>query len=118
MRYLKSALRIGLAVALINATARTALVYWTYHQFDDAAKQLAIFGWQTPPDVLRVTLLAKAGELQVPISEEQITVVRDGAVTLIEANYEQAVEYFPKRRYPLKFSVKAEGRNLAGGIAR
>ncbi len=113
-----SALRIGIAVAIVNGAVRTAAVYWSYYQFEDAAQQLAIFGWQSPPDVLRSSAHAKASELLIPITEEQINVTRDGARTLIEAKYEQPVEYFPNQRYPLKLSFKVEGRNLTASAVK
>jgi hypothetical protein len=113
--------RIGIAVAIINGTARTAGVYWTFYQFEDAAQQLALFGKDTPVDVLYENVVAKAGELQVPIAAEQINVSREGLVTTIQANYQHPVEYFPRRTYPLKLSFSVEGRALssnAPGLGR
>ena len=112
MRFMFSVLRIAIAVAIVNAAVRTGSVYWNYYQFEDQAQQLALFGWKTPPDVLRSTALASANQLQIPITEDQINVTRDGPVTTIEASYEQPVEYFPNQQYPLKFSFSVEGRNF------
>jgi hypothetical protein len=113
MRFLMSALRIGIAVAIINGAARTAVVYWSFYQFEDAAQQLAIFGSKTSPDMLRTSAHAKAAELLIPIAEEQIVVTRDGYKTLINAAYEHPVEYFPNQTYPLKLSFTVEGRDMA-----
>ena len=118
MRFVLSALRIGLAVAVLNGAARAALVYWSFYQFEDAAQQLAMFGWQAHPDVLRSTAHSKASELFIPITEEQIVVTREGPTTLIQASYEHPVEYFPNRKYPLKLSFRVEGRNLTSGAIR
>ena len=115
MRYLLSALRIALAVAIVNGTARTALVYWSYYQLKDAAQQLAVFGWQAPPEVLRSQAFSKANELFIPVTEDQIVVTRNGPITLIEASYEHLVEYFPNRQYPLKLAFSVEGRNITSG---
>ena len=115
MRYLMSGLRIALVVAVINGTARAALVYWSYYQLKDAAQQLAVFGWQAPPEVLRSQAFSKANQLFIPITEDQIVVTRNGPITMIEANYEHFVEYFPHRRYPLKLSFSVEGRNITSG---
>ena len=112
MRFLMPALRIAIAVAIVNATGRTALVYWSYHQFKDAAQHAALFGAEASTDVLHANTFAKGLELMIPVSEEQIVVSRNGPVTLIEAAYEHPVEYFPRRTYPLKLSFKVEGRRL------
>ena len=108
-----SALRIGIAVAMINAAGRAGLVYWSHYQFADAAQQLALFGRETNTEILRSTAFEKASELLIPISLEQIVVTREGPLTLIEASYEHPVEYFPRKMYPLKLSFKVEGRNLS-----
>ena len=112
MRVLKSVLRIGIAVAIINGTARMALVYWSYYQFKDAAQQLAIFGFKAPPEVLRSSAYEKANELLIPITEDAIVVTREGHLTTIQASYEHPVEYFPKKHYPLKLSFSVEGRQM------
>lgn len=118
MRYLMSGIRIALVVAIINGTGRAALVYWSYYQLQDAAQQLAVFGWQAPPELLRSQAFSKANELFIPITEDQIVVTRNGPITLIEAQYEHPVEYFPHRQYPLKLSFTVEGRNITSGSIR
>jgi hypothetical protein len=118
MRFLMSAIRIGLAVAIINGAGRTALVYWSFYQFQDAAQQLALFGWTVSPDALRSNAFAKAAQLMIPIAEEQIVVTRDGAKTFIEAKYVHPVEYFPRQKYPLALSFSVEGRNLSAGAVK
>jgi hypothetical protein len=117
MRVFMSALRIGIAVAVINAAARTGLVYWSYYQFEDAAQQLAVFGRDTNTEVLRSSAYEKAAELLIPIAEDQIVVTRDGPLTHIQASYEHPVEYFPNKTYPLKLSFSVEGRNLTSSQA-
>jgi hypothetical protein len=116
MRYFMSAVRIGIAVAIINGAGRTAAVYWTYYQFQDAAQQLAILGYQSSTEVLKSNAYIKAAELLVPISEDQIVVTRDGAKTFIQAAYVHPVEYFPNQLYPLKLSFSVEGRNLSTSV--
>ena len=118
MPFLMSALRIGIAVAIINGAARTAGVYWSFYQFEDAAQQLAIFGYKAQPEVLRSDAHAKALELLIPITEEQIVVTRDGPKTLINAAYEHPVEYFPNQTYPLKLSFTVEARDMSGAGLR
>jgi hypothetical protein len=113
MRVIMSAVRIAIAVAVVNGALRTALVYWSYYQFQDAAQQMAILGWKSSPEVLRSTAFDKANNLLIPIAEDQIVVTRDGPKTLISANYEHPVEYFPNRTYPLKLAFRVEGVNLS-----
>lgn len=118
MRFFLAAVRIGIAVAVINAAFRTAVVYWSHYQFKDEAQQLALFGWQTSPDVLHHIAVAKAAELQIPVAEDQVVVTRDGAVTVIQASYQHPLEYFPNHKYPLKLSFSVEGRNLTASTVK
>lgn len=112
MRVILAAVKIGLAVAVVNAMARTGSVYWSHYQLKDEAQQLAVFGYQTPTNVLHNLTVAKAAELQIPVREEAISVTRDGTITVIQASYEHPLEYFPNQTYPLKLSFSVEGRNL------
>jgi hypothetical protein len=118
MGFLLSALRIGIAVAIVNGAGHIALVYWSFYQFQDAAQQLALFGGRASPEAVRSNVFAKAGELMIPIAEEQIVVTRDGPTTVIQAAYVHPVEYFPRQNYPLKLSFNVEGRNYATGAAQ
>jgi hypothetical protein len=112
MRFLMTVLKIGIALAIINGTVRAGAVYWNFYQFEDAAQELALFGWQSTPEKLQSATFALASELEIPIAEDQISVTRDGGKTLITAAYEHPVEYFPNRTYPLKLAFSVEGRNL------
>jgi hypothetical protein len=114
MNLIFTALRIGLAVAVINGAARTAMAYWTFYELKDHAQQTAIFGGRMTPDVLRNTVLAKAGELHIPVTEEQVDVRRESHKTIIAASYEQSVEYFPRRTWPVTFSFQVEGFTIEG----
>jgi hypothetical protein len=114
MQFIKSTLRIAIAVAMINAVARVGGAYWSFYQLQDAAQQAAIHGYETAPELLRSTVYGRAGQLLIPIAEEQIVVSREGPLTLIEAAYQHPIEYFPHRTYPLKLAFKVEGRTYSG----
>lgn len=115
MRYINAFLRVALTVAIINAMARVGFAYWSFYQFKDHAQQTVVFGGQTPTDVLQYAVLEKAHELFLPVSAEQIIITRSGPRTLIRADYEQPVELFPSRSYPMKFSFSVEGFTMGGG---
>ena len=118
MHVIKSVVRIGIAVAMINAVARVGGAYWSFYQLQDAAQQAAIHGYQTDPELLRSNVYARAAELLIPVAEDQIQVSREGPLTLIEAAYQHPIEYFPHRTYPLKLGFKVEGRVYTRDTAR
>ncbi len=115
MRLITAALRVALAVAVVNAVARVGFAYWAHYQLRDSAEQTAVFGAKEPTWALHASVLDKANELFLPLAEDQVTVTRDGFKTTIEANYVQSIEYFPKRTYPMPFSFSVEGVRVRTG---
>ena len=109
MRLLNAVIRVAIAVAVINAAARVGFAYWAFYQLRDNAERTAIFGAKEPTWALHAAVLDKANELFLPVEEDQVTVTRAGHKTIIEASYEQPIEYFPNQTYPMKFSFSVEG---------
>lgn len=108
-------LRVALTVAVMNGVARVGFAYWAHFQLKDHAQQTVVFGAQTPTDVLQYAVLEKAHELLLPVTAEQVVITRSGPRTVIRADYEQPVEYFPTKTYPLKFSFAVEGFTVGSG---
>jgi hypothetical protein len=115
MHFVNAVIRIAIAVAIINASARVGFAYWGFYQLRDDAEQTAVFGAKEPAWVLQAAVVEKAGELFLPVEEDHVTVTRNGFKTIIEANYVQPIEYFPNQIYPMKFSFSVEGFNVSGG---
>lgn len=109
MAVISSIVRIGLAVAIINAAARTGFAYWSFYQFKDAAQQTVVFGGQAPTNVLLNTIMERANELFIPLTPDQVHIQRSGPRTVVEASYVQPIEFFPNQMYPMKFSFAVEG---------
>jgi len=109
MKALGSLIRVAVAVAVLNAAARAGFAYWAFYQLRDDAEQTAVFGAREPTWALQQAVLDKANQLLLPVGEDQVVVTRTGPKTTIEARYVQAIEYFPRRSYPMTFSFTVEG---------
>jgi hypothetical protein len=107
---MKAIIKLLIVAVVLNAAARSAMAAWSFYQFKDASQQIAIFAGEIPEATLHERVMETAARLGVPVAPEQVTVRREGPVTLIEAMYEQPIELFPNytRRVPVSFSV--EGR--------
>jgi hypothetical protein len=114
MRLVNSLVRVAIAVAFLNASARVGFAYWAFYQLRDDAEQTAIFGAKEPTWALQAAVLDKADELFLPVAEDQVSVTRNGMKTVIEAKYVQPIEYFPNQMYPLEFSFAVEGFSVTG----
>jgi hypothetical protein len=112
---IKTALRIAVALAVINAAFHAGEAAWRYYQLKDATQQLIIFGSQEHTNDLHNRILEKADELRIPLMPENVAVHRSGTRTTVDAAYTQPVEYFPNQVYPveLKFSVESYAANVA-----
>ena len=106
---MKTVIKLMIAAAVLNASARAGLAAWRYYQFKDASYHIALFSGNASEGDLYDRVLEKAAEYEVPITSEQIVVQRDGQRTLISAEYDQRVEFFPKydRSVKMSFSVEA-----------
>jgi hypothetical protein len=103
--------KIGVAAAVLNASARAGMVTWKNFQLKDTAQRAVLFGRTLPDYRLQTEVVTKAEELEIPLTIEQVSVSRDDARTVIGVAYEQRVELFPRYIYPMKFAFSVEGFN-------
>ncbi len=108
---MKTFLKLLIALAIVNAAARGAMVTWTFYQFRDTAQQMVIFGATATPAELQNQIVEKATELELPVAPEDVSIRREGPRTWAEAAYTQPVEFFPHYVYPVRFSFEVEGFN-------
>lgn len=110
---IKTAVKLLIVLAILNAVGRAGLAAWNYYQLRDEAQQLVVFGAGMPIGDLHRRILQKASELEIPLLPENLSVRRDGHRTFVDAAYTQPVELFPNYTYPvsLSFSVDAFAMN-------
>jgi hypothetical protein len=105
---IKTILKLVVVVIILNGLFRTAMVAWDYFQLKDEAQQLALFAGRQSTDELHDRIMAKAQELAVPLQPENLYVTREGGRTVVIANYQQPLEYFPSFVYPMDLSFNVE----------
>jgi hypothetical protein len=71
--------------------------------FYDFMQEEAAFGSVRDPKQLQKELLAKARELDIPVTEDNLTIKRTRENITIEAHYEITVEFFGWKKYVWKF---------------
>ena len=71
--------------------------------FYDFMQEEAAFGSIRDIKQLQKELLAKAKELDIPVTEENLTIKRTRESITIEAHYEITVEFFGWKKYIWKF---------------
>jgi hypothetical protein len=111
---MKVIVKIIAVIIILNAASQVALASWRHFQLRDAAEQAVTFGAGQDPAAIKGGILRRAAELNLPVSEANVTVVRNGKYTSANASYTQAIELFPTYTYPYDFSFKVESTLLAG----
>ena len=105
---MKTLLKLLIAIALINAAARGGMAFWNFYQLKDAAERALLFGSSSTSEELYTQVLERAGELELPLAAEDLSVRRSGNRRFIEASYTQSIEFFPSYRYPVPFSFNVD----------
>ena len=112
---MRTIITLVIVVIVLNATTRGGTAAWKYYQLKDAAQEIVVFGAFTPTSELQQQVLDKAYKLEIPMTANQVNVMRDGQRTVIEASYIQPVEFFPRYEYPISFRFMVEGLYVGGG---
>ena len=113
---MKTVIKLLIAAAIVNATARVGMAAARYYQLKDQSQELVTFGGNAVPGELQNEILLKAEELQLPLASDDILVTREGLRTTASAAYTDSVELFPNYKYPIKFQFKVEGVNMGAGV--
>jgi hypothetical protein len=112
----KTLIKLLIAAAIINGTARVGMAAARYYQLKDESQELVTFGGNIVPGELQNQILLKAEALRLPLAFEDILVTREGLRTTASAAYTDSVEVFPNYKYPIKFQFKVEGVNMGAGV--
>jgi hypothetical protein len=112
----KTLIKLLIAAAIVNATARVGLAAARYYQLKDQSQELVTFGGNIVLGELQNQILLKAEELRLPLASEDVLVTREGLRTTASAAYTDSVEVFPNYTYPIKFQFKVEGVNMGAGV--
>ena len=115
--YVKTVLKLLIAVAIMNATARVGYAAARYYQLKDESQELVTFGGHMVPGELQNQILLKAEALELPVAVDDILVTREGLRTTASAVYTDSVELFPSYKYPIRFQFTVEGINMGAGLS-
>ncbi len=113
---MKTLIKLVIAAAIVNATARVGMAAARYYQLKDESQELVTFGGNIVPGELQNQIFLKAEALQLPLASDDILVIREGLRTTASAAYTDSVELFPNYKYPIKFQFRVEGVNMGAGV--
>jgi len=109
---MKTLIKLLIAVAIINATARYGLSTWTQYQFRDAVQQILLFGSGASTDDLENEIMMEADRQDVPLEREKLDVQQRDMVVTAEASYLDEIELVPGYKYPKTWTFNIEVRHV------
>lgn len=107
---LRNAVRLVVLAAIVHAGVRIVPIFWHYLQFKDAVVEAATFAGRQTPQQIRAKVARLASEHQVPVTEDDIAVTREGEVVHVWTAWTAQLEYLPTKFYPYDFIVDVDGR--------
>jgi len=104
----KTLLKLLVVAVIINGAYRVGMDEYQLSQLKDATHSMLVLGTNTPIEELKVMVLQKAADLRLPVSEEKVTLTRQGVRTTVSVSYNTEPEVFPGYRYPRAHSFTDE----------
>ena len=105
---MKTLLKLLVVAVVINGAYRVGMDEYRFSQLKDAAHSMLVLGTHTPIEQLKEMVLQKAADLRLPVSEEKVTLSREGVRTSISVSYNSEPEVFPGYKYPRAHSFMDE----------
>jgi hypothetical protein len=99
---------VGLIVvaAAVYAGWHVSVVWFHYQRFQDGVHETALFAEGKSDDALKSRVMELAGENDVPLDPDYITITRAAGRTTITASYAQVVSVLPGYTRRFDFDVK------------
>ena len=97
---MKTIIKLLIAAAVIHATWRAGTAYMKFYEFKDEVTQIAQFGVNVADEVLRTHVIDAAKRREIPVAPGAVTVRRQNAHIIVDANYTEPIELLPSYVYP------------------
>jgi hypothetical protein len=102
---MKTLLKLALVALVANATWRIGTAYVSHYRFKDSVQSTAQFRGRKSDQQIRDRILELAGEFDVPVTEQSLTLRADEHHTIVDASYERPIDILPGFTYPWRFTV-------------
>ena len=109
---LRTLIKLALVALLINASWQLFSAYWSHFKFVDAVQSLTQFRGDKSDDQIRNRILELAGEFDVPVSDENLTIEGTRIHTVVDGAYTRPVKLLPGYVYPWRFTLHTDTKTL------
>jgi hypothetical protein len=104
---IKLFVKLAIVALLANAAYHIGTEYLTYIKFRDAIRDAAMFKAKSDSELL-ARIVELAGQYDVPLQEENVTIEREERKVSVEGWYDKPIEVVPDYEYPWHFGLSLE----------
>jgi hypothetical protein len=105
---MKTLLKLLVVAAVVNGAYRFGMAEYRFSQLKNSTRSVLVLGTNTPIEELKDQILRKAGDLRLPVSQEQVSLRRENVRTTAAVSYQQDIEVFPGYKYPRDYTFTDE----------
>jgi len=102
---IKKLITLAVFLALAYATFNVGTVWIRYQQFQDAVREIALFGSDKTDDQLRARVMERAERDKVPLDSENVRIERVADRVTITASYVETIKVLPGYERQWQFAV-------------
>jgi hypothetical protein len=100
----KTLIKLAIVALVANATWHLLIAYTAYYKFKDGVESAAQFSNGRSEDQLRSRILELASQFDVPVTEANFTLQREGNHTVVDGSFVRRVDLLPFYSYPWPFA--------------
>jgi hypothetical protein len=105
---MKVIIKLLVAGLIANATWRVGNAYMSHYKFTDAVKSATQYRGDMTDSQVQHRLLELAGQYDIPVTEENLTVTRQDKHTIVESAYTRPIDVAPGFTYAWPFKLHVD----------
>jgi hypothetical protein len=117
---MKVLIKLTIVALVANAAFHVMTAYAAYYKFTDGVQQAVQFGNDKSMSQLRTRVRALAGELDVPLEDDDFTIAREEHHTKVDGSYVRSLDLLPglTRPWTFTFHIALRAAMAASGLIR
>jgi len=105
---MKVVIKLLIAALIANGTWRVGTAYMSFYKFKDAVAEMTQHRGDKSDEQVRERVLELAGQYDIPLSGEALTVRRDDRHTIVDGAYTRPIDIVPGFKYDWPFKVHVD----------
>jgi hypothetical protein len=110
---IRTLLKLAIVALVANAAWHLFGAYSPNYRFQDSVQYVAQNRGQMSDEALKDKIVELAGQFDVPVTANDVSVSQQGTHTLVDVSYVRRIELAPSFTYPWNFSVHADVISLS-----